>query len=220
MIAHHVARASFSLAIASTVACGADAPRTAGPQGPVTAAATATAVPAVTIERPADGQVGMNCSPLSKEMRAKVREEIEATLGAITRAASASADRGPNGPQKRSAVDALCRTATPFPPSLPRCAPAKLDAETFAEGPRGGGPAAGWSCLRFGNTDKAYARFGYVKGGPFRGPAVGGPDPGPNGFEAWAEEDYDGDGRVVLYTLTGKVDGDAVITAKAMFVSE
>jgi hypothetical protein len=35
---------------------------------------------------------------------------------------------------------------------------------------------------------------------------VGGPDPGPNGFEAWAIGDLDGDGVTSLFTRTGKID--------------
>ena len=43
-------------------------------------------------------------------------------------------------------------------------------------------------------------------GGPYKGPARGGPDPGADGFEISAEGDLDGDGVTSLFTQTGKVN--------------
>ena len=52
----------------------------------------------------------------------------------------------------------------------------------------------------------AYRRHGFV------GPARGGPNPGPGGFELSAEWDHDGDGKTALITLAGKVVGGQVVT--------
>ncbi len=69
-----------------------------------------------------------------------------------------------------------------------------------------GDDKAGWRCLKFSMTQPHYYQYGYTVGGPYKGPAVGGPDPGPNGFEAWAVGDLDGDGVTSLFTRTGKID--------------
>ena len=69
-----------------------------------------------------------------------------------------------------------------------------------------GDALTGWRCLKFTSITPIYYQYEYRQGGPYKGPARGGPDPGPNGFEASAEGDLDGDGKTSLFTLTGKVD--------------
>jgi len=49
-------------------------------------------------------------------------------------------------------------------------------------------------------------RYSYRAGGGYLGPARGGPDPGPDGFEVAAEGDLDGDGITSLFTITGQFD--------------
>jgi hypothetical protein len=60
--------------------------------------------------------------------------------------------------------------------------------------------------LRFALTTPHYYQYDYRQGGPYKGPARGGPDPGPHGFEASAEGDLDGDGVTSLFTRTGTLD--------------
>jgi len=65
-----------------------------------------------------------------------------------------------------------------------------------------------------------YYQYSYSQRGPYKGPARGGPDPGPNGFEAVAEGDLDGDGVTSLFTTTGTVDARGELKqSSSIFVS-
>lgn len=64
-----------------------------------------------------------------------------------------------------------------------------------------------WSCISFGLQDPIHYQYSYHHAGDFEGPALGCPDPGPNGFEAVAKGDVDGDGTNSTFTLPVRVIG-------------
>lgn len=126
--------------------------------------------------------------------------EAKNTIGAIARGAAAAFERETVG-----GGHTLCKSAAPVPsvvPSGKKYQPNTAEGSDFETGD----DAGGWRCLKFAMTQPHYYQYGYSVGGPYKGPAVGGPDPGPNGFEAWAVGDLDGDGVTSLYTVTGTVD--------------
>jgi hypothetical protein len=70
-------------------------------------------------------------------------------------------------------------------------------------------------------TEPMYFQYDYRAGHGYKGPARGGPNPGPKGFEVSAEGDLDGDGKTSLYTLTGKVGADGQVHLdNEMFVAD
>lgn len=126
--------------------------------------------------------------------------EAKNTIGAIARGAAAAFERESEGGGRK-----LCKSAAPVPSFVPS---GKKYQPNTAEGAdfETGDAAGGWRCLRFAMTQPHYYQYGYSVGGPYKGPALGGPDPGPNGFEAWAMGDIDGDGVTSLFTVTGTID--------------
>lgn len=130
--------------------------------------------------------------------------EAKNTIYAIARGAAAAYERehvGPNG----NAVHRLCKSAIDVPSSVPsgtEYQPSVAPGQDFDTGD----PDTGWICLRFGLTQPHRYQYAYRQGGNYKGPARGGPDPGPNGYEISAEGDLDGDGKTSLFTLTGAVD--------------
>jgi hypothetical protein len=84
-----------------------------------------------------------------------------------------------------------------------------------------GDATTGWKCLRFSLNQPHYHQYTYSQGGPYIGPARGGPDPGPNGFEAAAEGDLDGDGITSLFTIVGTVDASGNLRkSPTLFVAD
>lgn len=125
---------------------------------------------------------------------AKGAYEREATLGALGELDGAA----PIGHQ-------LCKSAKPVPATVPSgrsYQPSMMAGEDFESGSR----TEGWKCLKFNITSPIRYQYEYRVGGPYKGPARGGPDPGPNGFEISAEGDLDGDGQTSLFTITGRVN--------------
>ena len=109
-----------------------------------------------------------------------------------------------------------CKSATPVPATPPsgvkyQPVPTGADYDT-------GDAESGWRCLKFSMNTPQYFQYGYTVGGPYLGPKHGGPDPGPNGFEAWAVGDLDGDGVTSLFTATGKVVGGKVVRDPKLFI--
>lgn len=211
-----------ALAILAGVACGGDAlGKKADPLDIVVPAATSNEVLASTSATSSPERPG--CGSLDTMLRKRPDAEIKNTLHLIARSAVASFEReqAPTVSGALPPVDhQLCESAEPFPAKIPTCGPATLPSGLFQARSSGGTEVSGWRCLKFALEGQVSARFGYVKGGPYRGPAFGGPDPGREGFEAWAEEDLDGDGRTKLYTLTGKPEGGSLRIATSVFVSD
>lgn len=127
--------------------------------------------------------------------------EAKSSLGAIARGAVSAYERE----QTSGPAHALCGSAAPVPAAVPggrKYQPDASDGKDYETGTA----SAGWRCLKFTITSPQYYQYEYRVGGNYKGPKRGGPDPGPDGFEASAEGDLDGDGITSLFTLTGKVD--------------
>ncbi len=145
--------------------------------------------------------------------------EAKSTLSAVGRAAITAFERGQLG-ASGAVVHALCRSATAVPAKVPRGVK-HLPSVRPGDDWHTGDDASGWRCLRFELPEPHYFRYGYSAGGPYKGPALGGPDPGPDGFEVTAEGDLDGDGETSLFTLAGRVDPTtgAVVLANGAFIA-
>jgi len=135
--------------------------------------------------------------------RAKASEATN-TVRSMARAAQAAFEHsgGPNAAQLRRP----CGSAEPVPRDVPRRTtylPSQAAGRDFNTGAVDG---AGWSCLHFNMKSPIRYRYSYRAGGGYLGPARGGPDPGPDGFEVAAEGDLDGDGITSLFTITGQFD--------------
>lgn len=152
---------------------------------------------------------GIGVYGVRRYLQSAKSSEAKHTVGAIARAAQAAYE----APGHR-----LCRSALPVPAHAPRGGkyqPATGAGKDFDSGDA----ASGWKCLKFSLTQPHYYQYGYVQGGPYKGPARGGPDPGPLGFEAWAEGDLDGNGVTSLFTTTGKIVNGKLDTSPQLFVS-
>lgn len=215
----HVASLAAALALFAGVACGGEPHGSTSDPLDVVVPVTSSRVVAETVASAPVAHTG--CGSLDTILRKRPDSEIKNTLGAIARSAVASFEREQVGTASPSAVvHMLCGSAMPFPSKVPTCGPSRVPDGFFDTPSTGGKDDVGWRCLRFSMGTPISARYGYVKGGPYRGPALGGPNPGPEGFEAWAEEDLDGDGRTKLYTLTGSLEGGTIRIANAVFVSD
>jgi type IV pilus assembly protein PilA len=155
--------------------------------------------------------------------------EAKNTIGAIQRGAKGAYEREtaaselvPEGTNSTNASYALCTSATPVPAAVP--AGTKYQPDT-AEGKdyNTGTATGGWKCLKFTMTQAHYYQYHYYAGTGFIGPAVGGPDPGANGFEAAAKGDLDGDTTAfAIFTITGQVNTATkeLKTATQVYISD
>jgi hypothetical protein len=114
----------------------------------------------------------------------------------------------------------LCGSAEPVPAAIPKRR-AYTPTEAHGTDYQTGDDARGWLCLGYGSTAGQHYRLTYRTGGGYLGPARGGPDPGPGGFEVSAEGDLDGDGITSLFTLTGTVTpGGTIDLAPSLFIAD
>lgn len=137
--------------------------------------------------------------------------EAKNTLGAIARGQAAAFDSS----------GSLCGPAPAVPAAVPsgrKYQPSATSGQDFETGT----PSAGWRCLKFAMSSPMYYRYEVRVGSGYKGPAHGGPDPGPDGFEVSAEGDLDGDGQTSLFTQTGKVDKAAkkLVLSPMLFISD
>ncbi len=147
--------------------------------------------------------------------------EAKNMLGAMSRSAAAAYEREELGPGN-TVVHRLCKSAEPVPRVVPAARKYMPSTATGTDWDTGD-QATGWRCLKFALSEPHYFRYTYTQGGPYKGPARGGPDPGPDGFEVAAEGDLDGNGVTSLYTRIGKVDprtGSVVLGAELFIDKE
>lgn len=131
--------------------------------------------------------------------------EAKNTIGGISRAAQQAYDREELDESTNTTKHRLCGSAQAVPTDVP----AGKKYQPYTDGGRdfdSGDANTGWKCLKFTITSPIYYRYDYRIGSGYKGPARGGPDPGPDGFEISAEGDLDADGKTSLFTLTGKID--------------
>jgi hypothetical protein len=153
--------------------------------------------------------------------------EAKNTVGSIGRAAQAAFEREEvrvvpqPGQLDVQGIHTLCQSAQSVPAVVPsgiKYHPSSAPGTDYDTGD----DHTGWKCLRFAVDWPHYYRYSYHVGSGYLGPARGGPNPGPNGFEVAAEGDLDGDGKTSLFTLTGKIDakGSLVITRELFIADE
>jgi hypothetical protein len=130
--------------------------------------------------------------------------EAKNTIGAIARGAVGAYEReslGAGGAPSHQ----LCKSAQRVPATIPsgkKYQPSSAPGTDFESGDA----TSGWKCLKFTIVNPIYYSYEYRAGGPYKCPARGGTDPGPDGFEISAEGDLDGDGVTSLFCQIGKVD--------------
>jgi hypothetical protein len=100
---------------------------------------------------------------------------------------------------------AACLSATPvpwFPPLGTAYMPILSEGSDFNVGDA----AWGWRCLDFSVDVPFCWQLHYVQGGDYLSPALGNLDPGPEGFEAAAIFDVDGDAYYGMIAVVGSID--------------
>lgn len=97
---------------------------------------------------------------------------------------------------------AHCKSASPIPAKLPK------GGETIAVKSADwvGDATTGWKCLKFALDQPVDMQYSYSQGGPYKSKERGGKDPGPDGFEACAEADFNEGGDTTLVCTTGALD--------------
>lgn len=138
--------------------------------------------------------------------------EAKNTIGAISRAAQAAYER--EDPTTGREAHRLCGSATPVPAVVPgaeRYMPSSAPGADF----QSGSATAGWTCLKFGVSTPVYYQYHYRQGGGWVAPANA---PGPDGFEAAAVGDLDGNGTRSVFSRTGTASGGTVTLATSIFI--
>lgn len=158
---------------------------------------------------------------VQKYLRETKTAEAKNSLGAMARGAVGAFERETSTSRSGAAAHALCRSAKPVPAAVPKGTKYQPSSDKDKDY-QTGDETTGWRCLKFEISSPSYYQYDYRKGGTYKGPARGGPNPGPNGFEVSAEGDLDGDGKTSLFTLTGKIDPKRgfVVLNPDLFVSD
>lgn len=159
--------------------------------------------------------------------------EAKNTVGALSRAAAAAYDREitpsqilGDGASSLGGSRELCASSPANvptganPPAGTKYQPSTADGADFQAGTN----TAGWTCLRFSMTQPIYYQYRYNAGGGYAAPAAGaGPDPGPDGFEAAAVGDIDGDATVFSTFARGgtvQASGELVLATQVHIHNE
>jgi type IV pilus assembly protein PilA len=142
--------------------------------------------------------------------------EAKNSVGAIARGAQAAYEREQYGDDP-AASHHLCATANPVPASMAYVKAMKYQPNSASGTDFNVGDAkTGWPCLKFTMTTPVYYRYQYHKGSGYLAPSVA---PGPNGFEASAQGDLNGDGTLSTFARTGTVGPDGtVVLATQLFI--
>jgi type IV pilus assembly protein PilA len=134
--------------------------------------------------------------------------EAKMTVGAMTRAAVAAYEReGAAGPAHQ-----LCKSSARVPAAPP---PAKKYQPNTADGTdfHAGDETTGWKCLRFSINEPIYYAYKYDKGaGSGKSGAT------PNGFEASALGDLDGNGVNSFFARGADVRSGSVVVSTELYI--
>jgi type IV pilus assembly protein PilA len=151
-----------------------------------------------------------------KYLAAAKTAEAKSTIGAISRDAVAAYEREQE-PDRAGATHHLCETANPVPASMASIKAMKYQPNSAPGADFNVGSATtGWPCLKFTMMSPMYYRYQYHKGSGYLAPSVA---PGPNGFEASAQGDLDGNGTFSTFAQTGTVSpSGTVVMATKVFV--
>lgn len=159
---------------------------------------------------------GLGVFAVNRYLKATKVSEAKNAVGRIARGAQEGFER-----EDSSGGHALCGAAKAVPSFVPKgtkYTPEKQPGKDFLTGDA----QNGWRCLRFETQEPLRYQLEYRVGGNYKGPARGGPDPGPDGFEASAEGDLDGNGKTSLFTITGQIQKQSgmLVRATQIFVAD
>ncbi|WP_437767026.1 prepilin-type N-terminal cleavage/methylation domain-containing protein [Sorangium sp. So ce281] len=152
--------------------------------------------------------------------------EAKNTVGAISRAAAAAYERETaasqilaGGGTSDAASHDLCDDAVQIPDTVPQGRKYQPDpAGDFATGADSGTPTAGWQCLKFSMSQPIYYQYDYHRGE--NDPDVpGSPAVGPNGFDASAVGDIDGDTVLSGFARGGTITSGELALATQVYIS-
>ncbi|MGK4004318.1 type II secretion system protein [Sorangium sp. So ce1036] len=155
--------------------------------------------------------------------------EAKQTVGAIARAAVTQYERERGVPELQPSNSApatpsrvLCASATPVPSDFAsvqgtKYQPSAEPGDDFMTGTN----LAGWQCLGFSIAHPIYFQYSYLVGGDYVSQDMpGSPLPGgPEGFEAAARGDLDGDGQTCTVVRTGEVFGGQLVTSTLIYTN-
>ena len=150
-----------------------------------------------------------------KYLTAAKSAEAKTTIGAIAREAAAAYEREQE-PDRTGGAHRLCETGNPVPASMTSVKGMKYQPSSAPGADFNAGSATtGWPCLKFTMVSPMYYRYQYHKGSGYLAPSVA---PGPNGFEASAQGDLDGNGAFSTFARTGTVSpSGTVVMATTVF---
>lgn len=163
---------------------------------------------------------------VSKYLASARTAEAKGNVGAISQLAAgvfereyAESELKAEGTFSKSAENYLCTSANPVPVAVPagtKYQPSNAVGADFHTGTS----IDGWLCLGYVMTTPIYYQYSYQKGSGYLSPAVGGPDPGGDGFEAAARGDSDGDGSYSTFARSGSVVSKRLRLSTQIFIHE
>lgn len=137
-----------------------------------------------------------------KYLAAAKTSEAKNSIGAISRAAVAAYESEQLVGDKE-VTNRLCESARPVPASIASVKGVKYMPSSAPGADFNAGDAqTGWPCLKFSMVTPVYYRYQYNKGSGYLVPSIA---PGPNGFEASAQGDINGDGTPSTFARVGTV---------------
>jgi len=119
----------------------------------------------------------------------------------------------------KPAVNYLCDSTTVVPATIPpgtKYQPSNAPGTDFHTGNQ----TQGWICLGYTMSTPIYYQYSYKKAGNYASPALGGPDPGSEGFEVLGQGDLDGDGIISTFARTGTIVGKRLRVSTHIFAFE
>lgn len=143
-----------------------------------------------------------------KYLAAAKTAEAKNTIGAIARGAVAAYERDTPRPDG-TVTHVLCESSGPVPATL-------QSASKYMPSPTTDFQTPGWKCLRFSVAMPIYYQYQYNRGAGYLAASV---SPGPDGFEAAAQGDLNGDGIRSTFALSGKITSSGeVVVNKAIYI--
>ena len=153
--------------------------------------------------------------------------EAKANVGAISGLASGVFERefaaaeliASNSGESQASSNFLCGSANPVPATVPAGVKYQPNNAVGADF-HTGSSVGGWLCLGYTMSTPIYYQYSYIRGGAYISAALGGPDPGNEGFEAAAVGDLDGDGVHSTIARTGVITNRRLRVSTQIFVHE
>ena len=168
---------------------------------------------------------------VGRYLAAAKTSEAKHAVGGISRAAAAKFDEElaaselmNEGGSSVKITNQLCQTALPVPAALGQIAGKKYQPNTDPTAAidfQSGDVQTGWRCLTFSISQPIYYRYTYTanQAGAYLSSNLGGPDPGPAGFEAAAQGDLDGDGQPSTIARVAAIDGAKLRMSTQVFIN-